>query len=314
MVGDLECHINGEWYCSEGTYWYTGSQCNSENGPCYTPSFEPDIWYSDPHPLLDLPENLDEGSDPGVQEDPGTPADSGMQTDLGKDVEEDANVQSDVQLQVDSATPADLPTDEGTDLSSPVDVPAQIDVTPPVDTTEPQSNAPWGDNLIVNGGAETQNMSGWTIIDDGGDGWTTSTGSYAGSHSVRTSYGPCLKAQTIDLLAAGFTEEELDNEPEVLVSEWFSEYYASGDIFKLRIELRDANDVELATWVQNGETAGGENYADDNWFELTHTITNYGPGLRKIYFEDGGQDGEYWSGHYGIRLDEASVILNPSTE
>jgi F-box protein 44 len=90
--------------------------------------------------------------------------------------------------------------------------------------------------------------------------------------------------------------------------------YDGGDIFKLKVELRDATGDPLASWIQNGETAGSASYADDSWFELTHTFSAYGSGLRTIYWEDGGQDGEYWAGHYGIRMDEASLQLIPSSD
>ncbi len=55
-------------------------------------------------------------------------------------------------------------------------------------------------------------------------------------------------------------------------------------------------------------------YTDDEWFEMSHTFTGYPPGLRSIYFEDGGQDSEWWAGFYGPRLDDASVILGDPIE
>ncbi len=58
-----------------------------------------------------------------------------------------------------------------------------------------------------------------------------------------------------------------------------------------------------------GTTSDGEGYDDDEWFEVSHTFAGYGTGLRTIYFEDGGRDSEYWAGHYGTRLDDASVML-----
>jgi hypothetical protein len=49
--------------------------------------------------------------------------------------------------------------------------------------------------------------------------------------------------------------------------------------------------------------------SDDVWFEVAHTFSDYGPSLRRIRVKDGGQDSEFWAGHYGIRIDDASVVI-----
>jgi hypothetical protein len=49
--------------------------------------------------------------------------------------------------------------------------------------------------------------------------------------------------------------------------------------------------------------------SDDVWFEVAHTFSDYGTGLRRIRVKDGGQDSEFWAGHYGIRIDDASVVI-----
>ena len=46
---------------------------------------------------------------------------------------------------------------------------------------------------------------------------------------------------------------QLDSEPTVTISEWFSEYYCGGDSYSLHVELRDADGEALATWTETGE-------------------------------------------------------------
>jgi hypothetical protein len=332
MVGNLECGDDGQWYCSAGTYWYGSSECESDNGPCFTPSFEPDVT-----------EHMDPGFSPDEGTDPGSAPDQGVDAlnDPGSEPDTTTlpDVPADVPLTFDPGSAPDMAADMGTppspdpgmpdpgmpdpgmpdpgmpDPGTPdPGTPDPIDVATPQDTAPPTSNAPWAMNLVTNPGAEDNDLSGWNILQSGGDGWAVSGSPYAGAKSFITSYGPCLRSQEIDLLAWSFTEEELDNVPLVMVSEWFKEMYDGGDMFKLTIELRDASGEPLASWIQEGETAGGPNYGDDIWFELAHTFSDYGPGLRTIYWEDGGQDGEYWAGHYGIRMDEASIQLIPDTD
>ena len=89
--------------------------------------------------------------------------------------------------------------------------------------------------------------------------------------------------------------------------------YAHEDYSYLKVELRDAHHNVIASY----ET-GTFQCPDNNgkwwgpWVPQQHIFSNYGPGLRYIYFEDGGKDREYWAGYYGTRLDAAHVYLIPA--
>ncbi|TRY93104.1 hypothetical protein DNTS_008626 [Danionella cerebrum] len=48
---------------------------------------------------------------------------------------------------------------------------------------------------------------------------------------------------------------------------------------------------------------------DEN-HETSHTFVDYGPGLRFISFEHGGQDTKYWQGWFGIRVTGSSVTID----
>lgn len=42
-------------------------------------------------------------------------------------------------------------------------------------------------------------------------------------------------------------------------------------------------------------------------FQVKHEFKNYGRGLRKIRFADGGRDRQHWAGHYGSKMAGAHV-------
>jgi hypothetical protein len=174
------------------------------------------------------------------------------------------------------------------------------------------------DNLLTNPGAEAGDMSGWTILKAGGNGWTIDTGAgKEGTKSFATSYGWCERYQEIDLLALGYSADLLDTAPAIEIGEWFAGLgavwmydYAHQDYAYLRVELRDAQHKVIASY------GSGKFQCPDNnggwwgpWVQKQRVFSSYGRGLRYIYFEDGGKDREYWAGYYGTRMDAAYVYL-----
>lgn len=179
-----------------------------------------------------------------------------------------------------------------------------------------QSDNPnFGRNLLTNPGAETGDLTGWTILENGGDGWRVrAAGARNGEYAFQTSFDWARKYQIIDLVAEGFTEQELDEAHNVYISDWFSGIGAgegqTQDYGQLKVELRDASQDVIASYdsgvftTPEAPTPYGVNYV-----EYSHVFENYGPGLRYIYFEHGGNDTEYWGGHYGTLMDSASVAI-----
>lgn len=45
------------------------------------------------------------------------------------------------------------------------------------------------------------------------------------------------------------------------------------------------------------------------WLQVSHTFTDYGPGLSYISFEHGGQDTKFWDGWFGVRVTGSSVTV-----
>lgn len=43
--------------------------------------------------------------------------------------------------------------------------------------------------------------------------------------------------------------------------------------------------------------------------QVSHTFTDYGPGLSYISFEHGGQDTKFWDGWFGVRVTGSSVTV-----
>ena len=163
-------------------------------------------------------------------------------------------------------------------------------------------------NLVTNPGAESGDLAGWSVAQSGGDGWSTVAEGVFGGRCFITSYGLCARSQTLDLLALGYTAAQLDAAPPITVREWVRGYNRraaadSADPYYVKFELRRADGSVLRSF------APGTKAATVTWTPVEATFTGYGSGARKLYFEDGGQDVEYWAGHYGSVFDGASVVL-----
>ncbi|MGC9445089.1 MAG: hypothetical protein ACP5E9_09230 [Candidatus Methanospirareceae archaeon] len=172
-------------------------------------------------------------------------------------------------------------------------------------------------NLLTNPGAESGDLSGWTILATGGNGWgiwgvdtTDYEGPYEGNYCFLTSYGWCKRGQEIDLQAKGYTEAQLDRSPHVQVEEWFGQAnpYCRGRYY-VKIELRDTNHKVITSWDSGEHYTTWRGIGLLSWDKLSHEFSNYGAGLRYIYWEDGGIDEKYWAGYYGAKLDSASLTL-----
>ena len=177
----------------------------------------------------------------------------------------------------------------------------------------PSSGGPINSNLLVNGGAETGDLSGWTVTANGGNGWAIDlSGGQEGPALFVTSYEDCRRYQEIDLLASGFTAPELDAAPDIAVGEWIASRFDHVAEYYIRVELRDAARNPIATWERGTPAVMLSLPAGTAWFQESHVFSGYGTGLRYVYFEDGGEDASpSWAGYYGARLDSAYVEALP---
>lgn len=160
-------------------------------------------------------------------------------------------------------------------------------------------------NHLINPSGKTGDFSGWTIEENGGDGWTVDN-----EVQFRTSWDRCSKSQTVDLLELGYTEAQLDSEP--IINVW--EYYfgfdgpldGSGydDTHFLNVELRGESGNVLASFNS------GDLICEEGAKWVGNTFTNYGPGLREVYVQHGGKDSEFWIGHHGNQVNGTQMTLN----
>ena len=169
-------------------------------------------------------------------------------------------------------------------------------------------------NLLTNAGAEKE-YEGWTKV-DGGNGWGINTVElgltgipHSGDKFWVSSYFNCTLSQTIDLLAAGFKESQLDASPNIKVGAFVAANSRTGSFATIKLELLDANDDVLSThYVCNDLNI----LVNTPWTEKSLIVSNYGTGVRKLKYYLIGRDDRIWGGHFGTQFDDAFVYVGAS--
>ncbi|XP_066231168.1 F-box only protein 6-like [Saccopteryx leptura] len=173
-------------------------------------------------------------------------------------------------------------------------------------------------NLLRNPCAE-EGMTSWKIDFNGGHQWKVE--SLPGDHGtgfpdskVRkyfvTSYDLCLKSQLVDLKAEGYWEELMDvYRPDITVKDWFAARADCGCTYEIQVQLVSADYIALASFEPTPVTIPQWN--DATWTEVSHTFSDYPPGVRYILFRHGGKDTQYWAGWYGPRVTNSSIVISP---
>lgn len=170
-------------------------------------------------------------------------------------------------------------------------------------------------DTISNGDA-SKGLTGWTILANGGAGWSTQSGyatqiEYDSNFAVST--GWCKKCQEIDLvLGAGFPASYLDLCPVIEAWDWVAANYPNGATpsqYYLLVQLRDAQHNPVKTF-QTGMMSIPATVEQDgtlDWTKIRVTFSNYGPGIRYLYFEHGGVNSDAWtSAQYGLKMTGSS--------
>jgi hypothetical protein len=181
--------------------------------------------------------------------------------------------------------------------------------TPPsVPTSVSAESAFLGNNLVINPGAESD-TDGWSYSGDWyvGPGWKTP---HSGSQSSSTSYSLATRTQTVSLSSE--SNAYLDTSPDIEVSTWFHGLCATQ--FFMVAELLDSSGNVLATQNIGSPSSLVSNMVYDlRWEKRTLRFSGYPAGVRSVRYTDGGQDGCYWAGYYGIAMDDTSVkVRQPS--
>ncbi|XP_043108833.1 F-box only protein 2 [Puntigrus tetrazona] len=173
-------------------------------------------------------------------------------------------------------------------------------------------------NLIKNPNGD-EDLGHWELTENGGDQWRTEDmpgdcGHAFNEESITkyfsTSFEPCIKRQVIDLLAEGYDPENLDiAQPAVYVEDWYCSRTDCGCIYKLTVSLLDES-LDVMQEFKPEEVILNPDCDDCSWKKVSHTFTDYGPGLRFISFEHGGQDTNYWQGWFGVRVTGSFVTVD----
>jgi hypothetical protein len=173
-------------------------------------------------------------------------------------------------------------------------------------------------NYLTNPGAETNDLTGWTVIQNGGNGWDTDFDSVvrSGSYSFQSSYVPINRlSQTVDLIntASGLDQSTIDTlQPDITISMYYkarpdqdAQYY-----FTYKLLAADGT-TEIATSGTDYGSSGSPISipAGTGWSQVSRTFSTYASGARYAYLEFGGKDTSVWAGNYGTHFDDGSITI-----
>ena len=164
-------------------------------------------------------------------------------------------------------------------------------------------------NLLVNGGAEDGDMTGWTNLVGHWCVHGHAEFRHTGGYSFMTGAAMCTRNQEVDLIALGYTAEQLDTGlPQVVCSDWILSRSAA--VYFVRFELLDASHQVLASWEHGTAAMPIALGVDVPYFEESHAFTGYPAGVRFINFMDGGGTQDPASDvPWGTHFDDAWVGL-----
>ncbi|MEI6822753.1 MAG: LamG-like jellyroll fold domain-containing protein, partial [Bacteroidota bacterium] len=164
-------------------------------------------------------------------------------------------------------------------------------------------------DLIVNPSGDLGTATGWTF-----------TGTWATENTpvnFVTTYTSAYKSQIIDLVAAGYSTTELDEQPYIYVSDEFSTRADAAGWYGLLTQLRNSASASVTSWSNPSTytTPGTPGYTNlgNNvpWTTTSNIFSNYGTGVRYVYFEDASYSVPVWGGTYGTKLRNSTVKVCP---
>lgn len=170
-------------------------------------------------------------------------------------------------------------------------------------------NSVSGPNLLANPGAESGTLSGWTVLANGGAGWSvTASAAHDGTLSFATSTAWDTRSQEVDLVASGLPSAYLDLVPAVNLEEWFRGFGNLPDAYYLKAELRRSDHSAIASW--NAGSAATPMPVGAAWEQAGTAFAGYGSGARYLYFEDGGVAAGILPDPVGALMDSALVQVS----
>ena len=155
--------------------------------------------------------------------------------------------------------------------------------------------------LLTNGVCDGT-FDGWTIEQNGGNGWVVDPGTSGPSADGHpwwaSSYGLCTMSQTVTLADKGISAEKVDAgdmtctaSADILV--YWDRNGVGSTVCEVTVQMLDANDTVLGT-----ETVVNDTGIYKEWTPFSKSF-QLASGTRKLKYVVKGQDVVYWSGQFG---------------
>ncbi|KAF7993029.1 hypothetical protein HCN44_005810 [Aphidius gifuensis] len=176
---------------------------------------------------------------------------------------------------------------------------------------------PFNRNLIKNYSGK-DNLDDWLFICQGREGWTVEKPPISGVLEIPkeaqfddkqccfvTASHNSVKRQVIHLDNTGLSSEFFDNyHPLIEIGEWYTCSTDRPANYKCSVRLLGERNKTLDTFFFNGTISEEKKCT---WQHVSFEFKNYGPGLRKIFFQHGGRDK---FGLNGSKMAGASITIN----
>ncbi|XP_053401571.1 uncharacterized protein LOC123549189 isoform X2 [Mercenaria mercenaria] len=124
-----------------------------------------------------------------------------------------------------------------------------------------------------------------------------------------TSSQLCEKSQLVYLPEFDISEERLDEKkPPIRIKDWYGSRVDCGSLYNLSVRLlADDKSTELDVWKYSDTKERGA-----GWTKVKHVFKDYPPGVRYVEFKHGGQDLNFWAGHFGAKMTNSGVFVGDS--
>ncbi|CAF1074498.1 unnamed protein product [Brachionus calyciflorus] len=123
-----------------------------------------------------------------------------------------------------------------------------------------------------------------------------------------TTYEFCIKYQLIDLYREGVDQKVIEKlRPRIEIEDFYAPRNDCGSEYFVQAVLFDQNFSPLDSKYFTDQFP---QWSDCTWKKFTHVLKDYSSDVRYILFQHGGNDTQYWAGHYGIKVTNSAMRLN----
>uniref|UniRef100_A0A4W6FI08 F-box protein 2 n=1 Tax=Lates calcarifer TaxID=8187 RepID=A0A4W6FI08_LATCA len=163
-------------------------------------------------------------------------------------------------------------------------------------------------NLLKNPTGEEQ-LEFWELTENGGSQWKVEDMPGDCGHDFPKDGVTTYFATSFEKLVERVTPvNSWTAEPAITVEDWYCGRTDCGCTYLMTVCLLDENHEVIQEFKPDPVTLDPD--CDDcSWKQVSHTFSGYGPGMRYITFEHGGQDTKFWDGWFGVRVTASSVTI-----